>query len=58
MFKIAIKKSWLHCPECGKEQKILITNTANCSGVFLKCKYCKKEFEVIVADGVQSDLQV
>lgn len=57
MLKIAIKKSWMHCPECGKEQKILYTNIANCSGVFLKCKYCKKEFEVNITDGVQIGLK-
>ena len=53
MIKIAIKKSWLICPDCKKEQKILISNIAECSGVFLKCKYCKKEFEVVVIDGMQ-----
>lgn len=42
---LAPEKEWYECPECG--QKLLIYETgAICSGVFIRCKRCKKTVEV------------
>ena len=47
------KRFWAKCPYCGA--KILIfDNTANCSGVYVKCtRGCKKEFEFMIKNGKQ-----
>jgi hypothetical protein rflaF_05874 len=51
--KPALKRKWLRCPYCGAKT-ILYDNTAECSGVFLKCtRGCKKEFEVKIKNGNQ-----
>lgn len=39
------EKRWHCCPLCG--QKLLkIKKGASCSGVYIKCKCCKKEVEI------------
>lgn len=49
--KPPLERKWLHCPHCGAKT-ILYDNTANCSGVHLKCtRGCKQEFEVKIKDG-------
>lgn len=49
--KPPLERKWLLCPHCGAKT-ILYDNTANCSGVFLKCtRGCKLEFEVKIKNG-------
>ena len=43
--KPPLKREWYKCPKCG-QNLIIYDNTAKCSGVFLKCKSCKKEIEI------------
>lgn len=51
--KPPIERQWLRCPRCGAKT-ILYDNTANCSGVFIKCtRNCKREFEVKILNGKQ-----
>ena len=45
-------KKWVICPYCSAKT-ILYDNTANCSGVYLKCtRGCRKEFEILILNGV------
>lgn len=43
--KPPIRRQWYHCPHCDAKA-MLYDNTAKCSGVFTKCKNCRKEFEI------------
>lgn len=54
MIKIPpIERKWLLCPHCGAKT-VLYDNTANCSGVHIKCtRGCKREFEIIIRNGKQ-----
>lgn len=55
--KPAIERKWLLCPHCGMKV-LLYDNTANCSGVFVKCtRGCRQTFEVQIRDGEQTPLQ-
>jgi len=50
-----IERKWVICPHCGAKVTIY-DNTANCSGVYLKCirnQSCKKEFELVIENGKQ-----
>lgn len=42
---IATERKWYKCPVCGKNL-LIITNTAKCSGVFIRCKNCKSDIEI------------
>lgn|GEM_PF-661989 len=47
-----IERHWYYCPHCGAKT-ILYDNTANSSGVFLKCtRGCGQEFELKIKDGI------
>ncbi|MCM1008840.1 MAG: cysteine-rich KTR domain-containing protein [Ruminococcus flavefaciens] len=49
--KPSLERKWLLCPYCGAKT-ILYDNTAECSGVFLKCtRGCKQEFEIKIKNG-------
>ena len=42
---IPTEKKWYLCSGCG--QKLLIYNdTAECHGVYIRCKYCHKTEEI------------
>lgn len=42
-----LKRTWYMCPKCGA--KLLIyDNTASCKGVYIKCKKCKSEIEIVL----------
>ena len=43
--KPPLRRDWYCCPYCGAKT-MLYDNTARCNGVFLKCKRCRREFEV------------
>lgn len=45
--KPAYVRTWYRC-ECGKALAI-VDNTAQCRGVFIKCKSCGKEIEIKIA---------
>lgn len=45
MKMIALRRDWYRCPHCGKNL-VIYDNTANCSGVFMKCKNCRQEVEI------------
>lgn len=42
-----LEREWYKCPHCGTKL-LLFDNTANCKGVYIKCKTCKREIEIIV----------
>lgn len=51
--KPAIIRKWALCPWC-KAKTVLYDNTANCNGVWLKCKRgCGREFELKIVEGDQ-----
>jgi transcription elongation factor Elf1 len=41
-----IEKEWWPCPVCGKKC-VMIDVTKNIQGVYIKCKLCKNEIEII-----------
>lgn len=43
--KPPIRRDWYRCPHCGKNT-VLYDNAACCTGVYVKCKGCRKEFEI------------
>ncbi len=43
--KLPVKKEWFKCPVCGKKL-VLYDNAANCKGVFIYCKKCRKDIEI------------
>lgn len=43
--KPPLERKWYTCPHCGKSAA-LFDNTAHCAGVYVKCKECKREFEI------------
>lgn len=45
--KPLLERKWYQCPYCGKNA-LIYDNTAECSGVYVKCNKCKREFEVII----------
>ena len=43
------QKHKARCPHCGAANaQVLVEKDAACKGVWLKCKTCKKEFELKV----------
>lgn len=51
--KPPLERKWYRCPYCGAKT-VIYDNTANCSGVFVKCtRSCKKEFELKIINGKQ-----
>lgn len=47
LIEMPVCRKWYTCPSCGT--KLLIyDNTAKSSGVYIKCRTCKKEIEVII----------
>lgn len=53
IIKPAIERCWMICPHCGAKT-IIADNTANCSGVYVKCtRGCKQVFELVIRDGIQ-----
>lgn len=48
-----LRREWVRCPHCGAKT-VLYDNTANCSGVHIKCtRGCKREFELKIINGKQ-----
>ena len=46
-----LRRMWARCPHCGAKT-VLYDNTAQCSGVHIKCtRGCKKEFELKIING-------
>lgn len=45
IIKPPIMRKWYTCPHCGKNA-VLYDNTAKCTGLYMKCKECKIEFEI------------
>lgn len=41
----ALERKWYLCPNCGAKLAIR-DNTTKCSGLYIKCRGCKKEVEV------------
>lgn len=50
--KIPFVREWFICPHCHAHLMIY-DNTAESSGVFLKCKKCGKEVEIKINKGRQ-----
>lgn len=46
--RIPTKREWLTCRVCGQKLAI-VDDTAECHGVFIKCKNCKNEIELRIA---------
>lgn len=49
MKMIPLRRDWYKCPYCGKNL-IIYDNTARCSGVFVKCKGCRQEVEIVIKE--------
>lgn len=49
----ALRREWLVCPYCGQRVAIF-ENNALCTGVYVRCKRCRREFEIRIADGKQN----
>lgn len=48
-----LNKMWAVCPHCGMKT-VIFDNTANCSGVHVKCtRGCKMVFELVIENGKQ-----
>ena len=47
MKMIELRRDWYKCPHCGKNL-LIYNNTAACEGVFIRCKGCKKEVEIVI----------
>ena len=48
-----VRREWARCPYCGAKA-VLYDNTAQCSGVFVKCtRGCRREFELKIESGKQ-----
>ena len=43
--KPPLQRKWYRCPHCGKNT-VLYDNTAHSNGVYVKCKECRREFEI------------
>jgi len=50
----AIERRWAVCPHCGK-RLVIYTNNAQCSGVYIRCKNCRKEAELSISGGKQNN---
>jgi len=48
----ATRREWVICPNCHAKQCVF-ENNAECHGVFVKCKLCKREFEIVIEEGMQ-----
>lgn len=53
MYKV--KKKRVICPYCNYRMPIEYDANSSTNGVFIRCKgsHCKKEFELVIKDGVQ-----
>lgn len=40
-----IKREWIKCPKCGTKLAVS-DNNAKSSGIYIKCRTCKKEIEI------------
>lgn len=40
-----VVRKWYRCPRCRKKL-FVYDNTANCKGVYIRCKQCGKEVRV------------
>lgn len=47
-----LERGWVVCT-CGKKL-LLHDNTAQCSGVYIKCRQCGKELNIKIKDGKQA----
>lgn len=43
----------IRCPGCGHEAPVWYGPEAECRGIQLKCKKCKKEFRPVIRNGMQ-----
>lgn len=51
--KPSLERKWAVCTVCGSKS-VIYDNTAECSGVFIKCQRgCKCEYELIIRNGQQ-----
>lgn len=43
------------CPHCGYRMPLEYDDTTSVHGLYIKCKgtHCKKNFEIVIKDGVQ-----
>nr|DAZ24220.1 MAG TPA: cysteine-rich protein [Caudoviricetes sp.] len=50
-----IEKIKIKCPVCGYEMPERYSQSADCTGVFVRCKgkNCKQEFEIVIKNGKQ-----
>ena len=45
VLQIPTERNWYDCDKCG-QHLLIYDNTANCRGVFVKCKRFGKEVEI------------
>lgn len=48
--KIETERRWYKCPGCGKNA-VIVDDTAEAHGVYMKCKRCGREFEIRIKQG-------
>ena len=50
-----VKRNRVICPYCNYRMPIEYDATASSHGVYIRCKgsHCKKDFELVIKDGVQ-----
>lgn len=42
------KRRWYLCPNCGKKILVYDIEKAKSEGLYIKCKQCKKEIEIVI----------
>lgn len=50
-----VERKRVICPYCGYRMPLEYDTTSSSHGVVVRCKgsHCKKEFEIVIKDGVQ-----
>ena len=48
----AYEKRWAVCPYCRKKN-LLYHNTACAKGIWVRCKSCRRDYELRIKDGAQ-----
>ena len=50
-----VERKRVICPYCGYRMPLEYESDASSRGVYVKCKgsHCKRDFEVVIKDGVQ-----
>lgn len=53
MEKVIYGRLWYCCDRCGKKL-FPIANDAQCKGVFMRCRQCGREWEIVINRGANN----